>query len=115
MHDLPNWDLTKTPLWARFKELNEETLALSQPVMLGTKVEVKGAAAPVQALCLKHEGKHYLLLANPGAAPVEAAVELPFDIAKATPKGKTKVTAAGKTVTVKLPATGVEMVVLEGK
>jgi hypothetical protein len=77
--------LTKTPLWARFKELNEETLALSQPVILGTKVEVKGADAPVQTLCLKHEGKHYLLLANPGATPAEAAVELSFDIAKARP------------------------------
>jgi hypothetical protein len=112
MHD-PGWDLTKTPLWGRFKELNEETAALGKPVLSGEKVEVKGVAAPVQALCVRYEGKHYLLLANPGKDPVEAVAELPVDIKKAAPRGKSVVSSEGKTVRVKLPGTGAEMVTIE--
>ena len=112
LHD-PNWDLTKTPLWARFKDINDETHDLSEPVMLGTPVEIKGIAAPLQGLCLKQGAKHYLLLANPGKDPVAAAMELPFDVKQATARSKAEVKVEGKTVKLTIAGTGAEMIVVE--
>ena len=112
LHD-PGWDLAKTPLWTRFKELNDETRELSEPVMLGTAVEVKGIAAPLQGKCLEHGGKHYLLLANPGKDPVAAAVEVPFDVKQATARSKAEVKVEGRTLKLTIPGTGAEIVTVE--
>jgi hypothetical protein len=112
LHD-PGWDLTKTPLWARFKEINDETRDLSEPAMLGTPVEVKGIAAPLQGLCLKHGGKHYLLIANPGKDPAATTVEVPFDVKQATARSKAEVKVEGRTLKLAVPGTGAELIVLE--
>jgi hypothetical protein len=115
MHD-PGWDLKTTPLWPRFKELNAETLDLSKPVMLGRKVEgVKGITTPLQGLCLKYEGKLFLVLANPSKNEVESAIDIPTKIKKVYARGPTLVQANGNSIKLKIPGVGAELVIIEEK
>ena len=115
MHD-PGWDLIKTPLWTRFKEINAETLELSNPIMLGTKVDgVKGIVPPLQWLCLKYEEKYFLLLANPGKDVIEANIEMPIQILKAAARGTIQVEVKGKSVKLSIPGPGAQLVVIEEK
>ncbi len=74
----PGWDLTQTPLWGRFADLNRETAELSQPLMLGTEdkaVTVTCDTEGLQWLVRAHEGKTYVLLANPTDRPLRAIIE----------------------------------------
>ncbi len=65
MYD-PGWDLTRTPLWPEMKAINEEIRKLSEPLMLGEKVDaVKSSNAGVHCRAVKHDGKLYLLVTNP--------------------------------------------------
>jgi hypothetical protein len=113
MHD-PGWNLTETPLWKRFKEINGEIRELSMPAILGTKVEgIKGIASPLQGLCLKHEGRLFLLLANPIKDRIEAMIELPMEIKRAMARGETKVDVSRNSIKLKIPGPGVELVIIE--
>ncbi len=73
----PGWRLEETPLWEHFPAINAETLELSRPVMLGEaapQVSVQSPDDVVHWRAWRHEGKTWLLLANPGEAPVTATV-----------------------------------------
>jgi hypothetical protein len=65
MHD-PGWDLTKTPLWPRFKELNAETAELGALAILGKPVEVVCDTEEVHAAAWEREGRVYIMATNPG-------------------------------------------------
>ena len=77
MHD-PGWDLSKTPLWERFKDLNEETARLGQIVMsgeplAGTRCENEALHAAVWS----EAGKIRVLVTNPGKDAQAGTLSLP--------------------------------------
>jgi hypothetical protein len=115
MHD-PGWNLTETPLWKRFKEINDEIKELSMPVILGTKVQgIKWIASPLQGLCLRHEGKLFLLLANPGKDGIETMIELPMEIKNAMARSGTKVDVKGNSIKLRIPGPEAELIMIEGR
>jgi len=74
MHD-PGWDLSKTPLWARFKELNEATAALGRIVLSDEPLAARVTGENVQAGAWRHEGRTYLLVTNPKGEARSASVK----------------------------------------
>ncbi len=71
------WDLERTPLWPHLAGINREIRALSGPLLRGEEATVR-CDDPVLPLrgCL-YEGRLYILLCNPRAEPVRAALRLP--------------------------------------
>jgi hypothetical protein len=74
----PGWRLEETPLWEHFPAINAETLELSRPVMLGEPAPAVQVTSPEDVVhwrAWRHEGKTYLMLANPSEEPVTATVD----------------------------------------
>lgn len=112
----PGWALAQTPLWERFKEINEETKQLSGPLLGGTrvgKVTLEPADSGVQMLALDHGGKRYVLLANPTDQTVRVTVDsgLKLDAAPCL-RGRPAQIQEGKVV-LELPGPGAETLVLQ--
>lgn len=112
----PGWSLAQTPLWERFKEINEETKQLSAPLLGGTKVEgpaLEPADSGVQMLSLDYGGKRYVLLANPTNETVRVTVDtgLKLDAAPCL-RGRPAEVQEGKVV-LELPGPGAETLVLQ--
>ncbi|NSW57321.1 MAG: carbohydrate binding domain-containing protein [Armatimonadetes bacterium] len=112
----PGWSLAQTPLWERFKEINEETRQLSGPLLGGTKVEgpsLEPADSGVQMLAVDYGGKRYVLLANPTNEKVRVTVDtgLRLDAAPCL-RGRPAEVQDGKVV-LELPGPGAETLVLQ--
>jgi len=80
MHD-PGWDLSKTPLWARFKELNEATARLGEIVLSDEPLAAQVTGEMVQAGAWRHEGRTCLLVTNPDKEARTAVVKLDQPVA----------------------------------
>lgn len=80
MHD-PGWDLSKTPLWARMKELNTETARLGNVVITGTPLDaVIVDNKDVQAAAWQLDGQTQVLVTNPTDKPQTATLKLPREV-----------------------------------
>ena len=76
MHD-PGWDLSKTPLWVRMKELNAETARLGQLVITGQSLPALTVDnKDVQAAAWQSAGQTQVLVTNPTARPQTAILKL---------------------------------------
>jgi len=111
----PGWDLAKTPLWGRFKEINQETEFLAKPLMLGAEapgVQVESDAEELRWLARTHDGKTFVLLANPSTRAINVTIT-PGVAVGAAPclRGTTTELLDGK-VSLKLQALGAETVML---
>jgi len=113
----PGWRLEETPLWEHFPAINAETLELSRPVMLGEAapdVKVTSPEDVVHWRAWRHEGKVYLMLANPGAEPVTATVDPGGACAVCDLRGEGLQQMAGPWE-VELPAFGADTRVIAGR
>ncbi len=73
-----DWDLTKSPLWPRLKEINVEIASLSNPLLLGTDIEgVRCGDAGIHFAAKQYLGKAYLLATNPSPALRDAVFTIP--------------------------------------
>lgn len=80
MHD-PGWDLTKTPLWAQMKQLNEETLRAGTLVINGKPLPpVTIDNKDVQAAAWQLDGQTQMLVTNPTPTPQTATLKLAREI-----------------------------------
>jgi hypothetical protein len=78
MREGDGWDLTKTPLWPRMKEINTEIKTLSEPLMLGKVIAGVSCDQPgVFFRAIEHQGKTFLLVTNPQDMPIQATFTLP--------------------------------------
>jgi len=72
------WDLTKSPLWPRLKEINSEIQSLARPILLGEEVSgITSSPSGVYAAGKRWQNALYLLISNPGDASVDAVFTLP--------------------------------------
>lgn len=73
----PGWDLSKTPLWVRMKELNAETARLGQLVITGQSLPALTVDnKDVQAAAWQSAGQTQVLVTNPTARPQTAILKL---------------------------------------
>ncbi|MEN6641075.1 MAG: carbohydrate binding domain-containing protein [Armatimonadia bacterium] len=80
MHD-PGWDLSKTPLWARMKELNAETLRMGTLVTTGEPLPpVAVDNKDVQAAAWRLAGQTQILVTNPTPTPQTATLKLAREV-----------------------------------
>lgn len=111
----PGWELSRTPLWERFKEINEETNQLAAPVLRGKPAEgvtVEGHAR-LQWMARAVDSRVYVLLANPEMEPLTATLTFP-QAGKVSLLSGEKVELKEGKVTVEVSGPGAETVILEG-
>lgn len=105
MHD-PGWDLSKTPLWARMRELNAATAEAGKLVTEGQPrppVAVDNAA--LQAAAWDLDGRTQVLVTNPTPEPQTATVNLGRSLAACTClHGDLKTELVDRGVKLSLPA-----------
>ncbi len=114
----PGWRLEDTPLWERFRELNEETTLLSGPILSGQpapQAQVVADGQGLQWLARDLEKRTWCLLANPTDKPLHVTVAAGGAAENATGSaadlhGKALTVTDGK-VTVELPAVSAETIV----
>lgn len=107
MHD-PGWDLSKTPLWARMKELNTETARLGNLVLTGQPLPaVTGDNPDVQAAAWELEGRTQVLVTNPTDKPQTATLKLARAVTTCkSVHGDAEAAVVDQAVRVSLPAYG---------
>ncbi|MCE5241544.1 carbohydrate binding domain-containing protein [bacterium] len=107
VHD-PGWDLTKTPLWARMKELNAETALAGKLVTTGRPLPpVTVDNKDVQAAAWQAEVQTRVLVTNPTAQPQTVTLKLAQDVTQCRRlQGVGEVEVADHTLKVSLPAYG---------
>jgi hypothetical protein len=107
MHD-PGWDLSKTPLWARMKELNAETARLGNLVITGQPLPaVTIDNRDVQAAAWELGGQTLALVTNPTDKPQTATLKLARAVTTCRAlHGKAEVAVVDQAVKVSLPAYG---------
>ncbi|MEN6400353.1 MAG: hypothetical protein ABFD94_00270, partial [Armatimonadia bacterium] len=77
----PGWDLTKTPLWAQMKQLNEETLRMGTLVTTGEPLPpVVVDSKDVQAAAWRLAGQTQILVTNPTPTPQTATLKLAREV-----------------------------------
>ncbi|MGE5531863.1 MAG: carbohydrate binding domain-containing protein [Bacteroidota bacterium] len=114
MHD-PGWDLSKTPLWARMKELNIETARMGRLVTVGEPLPaVTLDNKDMQAAAWQIEGVTQVLVTNPTDKPQTATLKLTREVAKCKClQGSAETKVVNKAVQVSLPAYGSSTLVVE--
>ncbi|MEI6503665.1 MAG: hypothetical protein WCP21_21870, partial [Armatimonadota bacterium] len=107
MHD-PGWDLSKTPLWARMKELNTETARLGKLVLTGRPLPALASDNPeVQPAAWELEGRTQVLVTNPTDKPQTATLKLARAVTTCKSLyGNAEVAVVDQAVRVSLPAYG---------
>ena len=114
MHD-PGWDLSKTPLWARMKELNIETARMGRLVTVGEPLPAVAVDnKDVQAAAWQLEGLTQILVTNPTEKPQTAALKLTREVAKCKClQGSAETKVVNRAVEITLPAYGCSTLVVE--
>lgn len=116
MYD-PKWDLTKTPLWPHMKDINAEIKVLSEPMMLGEKIDgISCDNTKVLFTARKFDGKIYLLITNPENAPAQITLKLPQNMKftnAQTLDRKTKISIENQEIKLNLTAIDSLTLVLE--
>lgn len=107
MHD-PGWDLSKTPLWERIKELNSETARLGELVITGEPLPpVTVDNNDIQAAAWELDGRTQVLVTNPTPEPRVATLTLGQGVEGCELlHGEGEVEMAGDAVKVSLPGYG---------
>jgi hypothetical protein len=110
----PGWELSRTPLWERFREINEETTRLSAPILRGTRVEGIDveADANLRWTARAVDGRVYVLLANPVQKPITATITLPQEGKLSLLSGEKVELKDGK-VTLEIAGPGADTLILE--
>lgn len=73
----PGWDLTLTPLWKDFKEINAETAWLGEIVMNGEPIEgMSHTIGEVQYAGWRYQDRVYILATNAGKSQGRISIEL---------------------------------------
>ena len=80
----PGWQLSDSPLWEKFGELNEETAGLGTVAMGGARASVEGDNPKLQMAAWGGEAEYQLLVANPTAQAQSALIKLPQAATKTT-------------------------------
>lgn len=110
----PGWQLSESPLWEKFKELNEETAALGALAMSGPKLALSSDNAKLQAAAWSLGEGAQLALCNPEGEAQAAVVKLPQAVAKVTvTKGSADIEIKDGALTVKLEPTQAALVTVE--
>ena len=109
----PGWDLTTTPLWQQFAQINEELATLGQAVLGGEAVaDIKCTEENVAIKGFRENGKIYILLVNDSDEPVEGRLRVPVRVAETswlrTGEG---LRSRARTIDFTLPPRGAETVV----
>jgi hypothetical protein len=114
MHD-PGWDLSKTPLWARMKELNIETARMGRLVTVGQPLPaVTVDNKEIQAAAWQIEGLTQILVTNPTEKPQTATLKLTREVAKCKClQGPAETKVVNRAVEISLPAYGSSTLVVE--
>lgn len=111
----PGWRLDETPLWGRFADINRETAQLAQPIMLGSEPEgiaVEADGEGLQWMAREHEGKTYVMLVNPGDTPLRVTISPAGAVTQAPCVHGPPAEIADNKVTLELPGTGADTVIL---
>lgn len=111
----PGWRLDETPLWGRFTDINRETALLARPIMLGAEPEgiaVEADGEGLQWMARELEGKTYVLLVNPGEAPLKVTITPAGAVTDAPCVHGPPAEVVDGAVTVELPGTGADTVIL---
>ena len=114
----PGWRLDETPLWGRFADINRETALLARPIMLGSEPEgiaVEADGEGLQWMARELEGKTYVMLVNPGEAPLRVTITPVGAVTEAACVHGPPAEVEGDKVTLELPGTGAETVILHGE
>lgn len=106
MHD-PGWDLSKTPLWARMKELNAETLRMGTLVITGQPLPpVTVDNKDVQAAAWQLAAQTQILVTNPTDKPQTATLKLAREVTVCKSQGASQATVVDRAIKITLPAYG---------
>jgi hypothetical protein len=107
MHD-PGWDLSKTPLWARMKELNDETARMGKLVTTTRPMGVvKIDNKDLQAAAWQTDVDVQVLVTNPTDKPQTGTFKLPVPaMACKCLHGVAEIEIVERAVKVSLPAYG---------
>lgn len=111
----PGWDLTRTPLWGRFEELNRETATLGQWVTTGKPAPDLKLEAPegLGVLARIQGDRTAVLLANPTDQPLTLSVPLPPTECRVSCLGGLTVTRQDAAATVTIPPEGADLLTIE--
>jgi hypothetical protein len=110
----PGWELSRTPLWERFQEINEETNQLAAPVLRGKPapgVTVE-ADKELQWMVRVVDKRLYVLMANPVERPITATITLGQEGKVRTLSGE-RVEIGGGQAKLEIPGPGAETVIVE--
>ncbi len=107
------WDLTQTPLWPHFPELNQELATLGQVMLRGEALaDIECSEKNVTIKGFRDNDKIYLLLVNDTDQAVEGRLRVPVRITEATwLRTGEKLRSSSRTIRFTLPAQGAETVV----
>ena len=113
LHD-PGWDLTTTPLWSEFGQINQELGQLAPVVLSGQRVaDIECTAENVILHGFRAEDNIYILMVNNAQQPAEGRVQVPADIAAAHWLGSgDEIDSRGRVITFTLPAQAADTMVV---